>query len=512
MARIVGCPIKIDEATADGSRLFMARACVEIDLLKPRVEQHLGHAEADCYVAGNKPRHEWHRDRVDPIPPGADLRERLNQRKRDRRGKAVVVDSEAQDFQRVGGRRAGQTWARKQLHFRMGQETAQELHTQVNSFEVLKDTGEKEEAGDDVMEVIDGREALGDTPQLGTETDDGVGEEEDRVAETQLVEEEDRMPGHLGQHQTLRQTSQGLGQQDSVSVEGGEQQVGDQTSQNLGQGEQVSQTVQRPGIGAQQRNTDGAQGQGGASRGLQDASLISGEEPRVLESSGELPEDDCLDSYSSSSADQGVSDDLGQKVPARPTQDIPEGSEAAEYMARRMGFEEVVSNKSGKVWFFWESTIACKVLFDHDQFLHLELSSQLFPSSMIVTVVYAKCTRLERSVLWESLEELRPEGDRLWLVGGDFNVISSMEENSAGVLTRPGAMEDFNNFIMLAGLVDAGFVGDRYTWTNNRVWKRLDRVLLSPSWSSLDFTVRVEHLSRAASDHCPLLPEAEGLL
>ncbi|KAG6491487.1 hypothetical protein ZIOFF_052838 [Zingiber officinale] len=150
------------------------------------------------------------------------------------------------------------------------------------------------------------------------------------------------------------------------------------------------------------------------------------------------------------------------------------------YMARRMGFEEVVSNKSGKVWFFWDSTIACKVLFDHDQFLHLELSSQLFPSSMVVTVVYAKCT--------------------------------SMEEHSAGVLARPGAMEDFNNFIMLAGQVDAGFVGDRYTWTNNRVWKRLDRVLLSPSWGSLDFTVRVEHLSRAASDHCPLLPEAEGLL
>ncbi|KAG6491488.1 hypothetical protein ZIOFF_052839 [Zingiber officinale] len=278
MARIVGCPIKIDEATADGSRLFMARACVEIDLLKPRVEQfligigeehrmqrvvyertpeycqycrHLGHAEADCYVAGNKPRPEWHRDRVDPISPGADLRERLNQRERDRKGKAVVVeDSEAQVFQRVGGRRTGQTWARKQTHFRRGQEAAQELHTQGNSFEVLKDIGEEEGAGDDVMEVAGGREALGDTPHLGTEADDGVGEEVDRVAETQLVEEEDRMPGRMEQHQTLRQTPQGLGQQDSVSVEGEEQQVGDQTSQNLGQGEQVSQIVQRPGIGA----------------------------------------------------------------------------------------------------------------------------------------------------------------------------------------------------------------------------------------------------------------------
>ncbi|KAG6491482.1 hypothetical protein ZIOFF_052833 [Zingiber officinale] len=531
MARIVGSPIKIDEATADGSRLFMARACVEIDLLKPRVEQfligigdehrlqrvvyertpeycqycrHLGHAEADCYVAGNKPRPEWHRDRVDPIPPGEDLRERLNQRERDRKGKAVLVeDPEAQDFQRVGGRRDGLTWVRKQPPLRMGQKSAQELHTQVNPFEVLKDIGEEQDAGDEVMEVAGGKGALGDTPQVGTETDDGVGEEEDRVVETQLVEVEDRMPVQLGQQQTLRRISQVLGQQDSASVEGGEQQVGDQSSQSFGQGEQASQTVQRSGIGAQQKNTDGAQGQGGLSRGLQDVSWISGEEPRVLETSGELPEDDCLDRYSSSSADQGVSEYLGQKKPARLTQVIPESSEDPDFQKTFEEYEEADTSSSSRGGHSLASVVSPPRgrKAGMPKFLHLELSSQLFPSSMIVTVVYAKCTRLERSLLWESLEELRPEGDRLWLVGGDFNVISSMEEHSAGVLARPGAMEDFNNFIMLAGLVDAGFVGDRYTWTNNRVWKRLDRVLLSPSWGSLDFTVRVEHLSRAALDH-----------
>ncbi|KAG6526875.1 hypothetical protein ZIOFF_008962 [Zingiber officinale] len=600
MARIVGCPIKIDEATADGSRLFMARACVEIDLLKPRVEQfligigdehrlqrvvyertpeycqycrHLGHAEVDCYVAGNKPRPEWHRDRVDPIPPGADLRERLNQRERDRKGKAVVVeDSEAHDFQRVGGRRTGQTWARKQQPSRMGQKSAQELHAQGNSFEVLKDIGEEEDAGDDVVGGAGDKEALEDYPQLGTEKDDGVGADEDRVSKTQRVEVEDRMPVQLGQCQTLWQTSLDSDQQDSVSVEGGEQQVGDQTPQCFGQGEQVSQTVQRSGIGAQQRNTDGAQGQGGASRGLQEAGLISGEEPRVLESSRELPEDDGLDRYSSSSADQGVSDDLGQKKPARRTQVTPEGSDDPDFQKtfveyeetdtsfssrggrslasvvsppreRKAGMPKVLKVQRPRVEFEPRVTrsqasrqrralflrrhhhlsflavlepmvdLDCRYMarrMGFEEFLHLELSSQMFPSSMIVTVVYAKCTRSERSLLWESLEELRPEGDRLWLVGGDFNVISSMEEHSAGVLARPGAMEDFNNFIMLAGLVDAGFVGDRYTWTNNRVWKRLDRVLLSSSWGSLDFTVRVEHLSRAASDHCPLLVEFPG--
>ncbi|KAG6513034.1 hypothetical protein ZIOFF_031180 [Zingiber officinale] len=578
MARIVGCPIKIDEATADGSRLFMARACVEIDLLKPRVEQfligigdehrlqrvvyertpeycqycrHLGHAEVDCYVAGNKPRPEWHRDRVDPIPPGADLRERLNQRERDRKGKAVVVeDSEAHDFQRVGGRRTGQTWARKQQPSRMGQKSAQELHAQGNSFEVLKDIGEEEDAGDDVVGGAGDKEALEDYPQLGTEKDDGVGADEDRVSKTQRVEVEDRMPVQLGQCQTLWQTSLDSDQQDSVSVEGGEQQVGDQIPQCFGQGEQVSQTVQRSGIGAQQWNTDGAQGQGGASRGLQEAGLISGEEPRVLESSRELPEDDGLDRYSSSSADQGVSDDLGQKKPARRTQVTPEGSDDPDFQKtfveyeetdtsfssrggrslasvvsppreRKAGMPKVLKAQRPRVEF--EPRVTRSQASRQRRALFLRRHHHLSFLAVLEPMVDLDCRYMARRMGFEEVVsnksgkctgslfmELRSEGDRLWLVGGDFNVISSMEEHSAGVLARPGAMEDFNNFIMLAGLVDAGFVGDRYTWTNNRVWKRLDRVLLSSSWGNLDFTVRVEHLSRAASDHCPLLVEFPG--
>ncbi|KAG6476320.1 hypothetical protein ZIOFF_065559 [Zingiber officinale] len=85
-ASIIGKPIKIDEVTADGSRLFMASVCIEIDLLKLKVEDfwigirdekrlqrvvyekhpvycvqcsHLGHSEEDCYAFGNKPKPIW---------------------------------------------------------------------------------------------------------------------------------------------------------------------------------------------------------------------------------------------------------------------------------------------------------------------------------------------------------------------------------------------------------------------------------------------------------------------
>ncbi|KAG6536101.1 hypothetical protein ZIOFF_001145 [Zingiber officinale] len=80
------------------------------------------------------------------------------------------------------------------------------------------------------------------------------------------------------------------------------------------------------------------------------------------------------------------------------------------------------------------------------------------------------------------------------LPSGDFNVISGLNEHSIGILAKLGAIREFNKFVMLFGLLDVGFVDDSFTWNNNKVWKRLDRVLLSPTWSANDFGVQIEHL------------------
>ncbi|KAG6527939.1 hypothetical protein ZIOFF_010074 [Zingiber officinale] len=92
--------------------------------------------------------------------------------------------------------------------------------------------------------------------------------------------------------------------------------------------------------------------------------------------------------------------------------------------------------------------------------------------------------------LWEKLLDVKPVLDELWLVGGDFNVIMGLDEHSAGILYSPSAVSDFNDFLMLSGLLDAGFVGDKFTWTNTRVWKRLDRFLISSSWNDREFKLR----------------------
>ncbi|KAK4385660.1 hypothetical protein Sango_2690000 [Sesamum angolense] len=75
-------------------------------------------------------------------------------------------------------------------------------------------------------------------------------------------------------------------------------------------------------------------------------------------------------------------------------------------------------------------------------------------------------------------------------------------------LSAAWALLDFNDMVLDSGLTDAGFEGEPFTWSNKRVWRRLDRVLYSQEWAELFNSTRVSHLPRRLSDHHPLLISA----
>lgn len=62
-------------------------------------------------------------------------------------------------------------------------------------------------------------------------------------------------------------------------------------------------------------------------------------------------------------------------------------------------------------------------------------------------------------------------------------------------------------------MVDLGFSGPRFTWTNKRgindlIQERIDRVFVNPEWWNLFPEARVTHLTRCHLDHCPVLLES----
>ncbi|XP_060182094.1 uncharacterized protein LOC132611727 [Lycium barbarum] len=106
----------------------------------------------------------------------------------------------------------------------------------------------------------------------------------------------------------------------------------------------------------------------------------------------------------------------------------------------------------------------------------------------MVTLVYAKCDRIERIELWDSLYSLASDITIPWLVGGYFNVITDEHEKYGGSV---------------------------YTWGNGRgaedcIFKRLDRCLGNFEFQQLFPGLEITHLIKTGSDHSPLLGSNYG--
>ncbi|XP_073120503.1 uncharacterized protein [Henckelia pumila] len=177
------------------------------------------------------------------------------------------------------------------------------------------------------------------------------------------------------------------------------------------------------------------------------------------------------------------------------------------FMTRRLGFQRVLSNVSGHIWVFLADNVKAECVLDHAQFLHLRVAAPFLPTHVFCSFVYAKCDYTLRRDLWASLLQVKPVGGS-WLVGGDFNVVRDASECLGSSGGRQLPMDEFNHFVLESALVDAGFEGSSFTWTNKSIWKRLDRVFVSVDWGDHFNSIRVEHLIRTVSDHCPLLVSA----
>ncbi|XP_075499822.1 uncharacterized protein LOC142538375 [Primulina tabacum] len=128
------------------------------------------------------------------------------------------------------------------------------------------------------------------------------------------------------------------------------------------------------------------------------------------------------------------------------------------FMTRRFGFSRVISNLSGHIWVFSSADVKTECVFDHAQFLHINVSASFLPTEVFCSFVYASCSYIERRDLWSSLLQVKPALGP-WLVGDDFNVVRYASECLGSRGGRLLPMEEFNTFILDSGLVDAGFEG-----------------------------------------------------
>ncbi|XP_071901101.1 uncharacterized protein [Coffea arabica] len=90
--------------------------------------------------------------------------------------------------------------------------------------------------------------------------------------------------------------------------------------------------------------------------------------------------------------------------------------------------------------------------------------------------------------------------------GGDFNDILSNEEKWGRSLREERSFRDFKDLIDQNGLIDIGYEGHLWTWSNHweekgEIRQRLDRCLASYDWVQIFEKARCQHLDTYASDH-----------
>ncbi|XP_060170592.1 uncharacterized protein LOC132601529 [Lycium barbarum] len=136
---------------------------------------------------------------------------------------------------------------------------------------------------------------------------------------------------------------------------------------------------------------------------------------------------------------------------------------------------------------------------------------------MVVTMVYAKCSEVERMQLWDSLYFLASNMTSPWLIGGDFNVILNEEEKIGGLAVLPQIYEDFAFCLNSCELHAMAFKGSPFTWWNGRaandcILKKLDKIVHNDTFQNWFGQLEVEHFLRTGSDHAPLLVEHDTFL
>ncbi|KAL8539441.1 hypothetical protein ACS0TY_001162 [Phlomoides rotata] len=121
--------------------------------------------------------------------------------------------------------------------------------------------------------------------------------------------------------------------------------------------------------------------------------------------------------------------------------------------------------------------------------------------------IYAPCDFGKKMVLWEKVSNMTQENpEAYWCVCGDFNSILHISERKG--LNRSSQSRDialFNSFVRDSGLYDLPLLRRRFTWykDNGTCCSRLDRFLVSKSWTAKWPNLKQVGLKRTISDHAP---------
>ncbi|KAL9676312.1 hypothetical protein QQ045_004526 [Rhodiola kirilowii] len=181
-------------------------------------------------------------------------------------------------------------------------------------------------------------------------------------------------------------------------------------------------------------------------------------------------------------------------------------------LTRKLGYPNYLNcfPTNTHIWIMWNEEYKVSVVNVSDQQVTVKVLNNEDDTGIHYSFVYSFHDNYLKQRLWDELGALSPQMTDSWLIMGDFNCIAAWNEKKGGNKKNGKIIRLFNEFMANVGVSDAGYEGPTFTWSNNqegtrRIWERLDRCLVNGTALNRFPTLKIHHLSRVASNHCPLL-------
>nr|XP_016515200.1 PREDICTED: uncharacterized protein LOC107831916 [Nicotiana tabacum] len=127
----------------------------------------------------------------------------------------------------------------------------------------------------------------------------------------------------------------------------------------------------------------------------------------------------------------------------------------------------------------------------------------------LFSAIYASTILADRKLLWDSLVTISKSNTGNWFIGEEFNEVVKARDKFGGNPINLSRSNLFWNCLNECRLVDLGYKGSKYTWTNKRyknrsslILERIDRCFANDCWISQYPDASVNHLPKTNSNHC----------
>ena len=195
------------------------------------------------------------------------------------------------------------------------------------------------------------------------------------------------------------------------------------------------------------------------------------------------------------------------------------GGNRAREITKRLPFDGAIHSDAvgftGGIWVLWNSNrVDVAHLANTEQEIHFTVKVRISNVIWLFSAVYTSPSCAERHILWNNLMKGADLHNRPWVIAWDFNETLVNDDKFGGRAVSVNSSLLFKECLDKCNMIDIGFVGRHYTWTNRReiqalIQERIDRFFVNLQWCLLYLDAKVTHLPRYHSDHCLVLLEMQ---